>query len=145
MSMEARAQAQVQPTKFEARRGSLASRILNPMIMKLRLLPFPARGGESPASRLIPVRPIEYDGARYVVANRGPGQWAQNLRAAGGGELLGKRGRKRFRAVEVKGIERERVVTAYRRQLGEAVRSYFERLPSAADHPTFRIEPCEQA
>jgi hypothetical protein len=92
----------------------------------------------------VPVRPIEYGGDRYLVASRGPGQWAQNLRAAGGGELLGRLGRKCFRAVEVKGVERERVVSAYRKQLGEAVKAYFEKLPSAVDHPTFRIEPCEQ-
>ena len=116
------------------------------MILKLRLLPsLPGRDRDGGASRLVPVRPIEYDGARYVVASRGPGQWAQNLRAAGGGELLGRRGRKRFRAVEVHGIERERVVSAYRRQLGQAVKAYFEKLPSATDHPTFRIEPCGQA
>jgi hypothetical protein len=137
-------ETQARPSRPAARRASVASRILNPMIMKVRLLPFPARDRDDAASRLVPVRPIEYEGARYVVANRGPGQWAQNLRAAGGGELLGQRGRKRFRAVEVNGIERERVVSAYRRQLGQAVRAYFEKLPSAADHPTFRIEPCEQ-
>jgi hypothetical protein len=119
--------------------------MINTVILKLRL--FPSRNGrpaENDASRLVPVRPIEYDGARYLVASRGPGQWAQNLRAAGGGELLGRRGRKHFRAIEVQGIERERVVSAYRRQLGDAVKAYFERLPRAVDHPTFRIEPCEQ-
>src|SRR5690349_7429252 len=99
-------ETQTTPSQPATRRASVASRILDPMIMKLRLLPFPARDREEDgaASRLVPVRPIEYDGARYVVANRGPGQWAQNLRAAGGGELLGQRGRKRFRAVEVNGI-----------------------------------------
>ena len=116
---------------------------MSTMILKLRMLT--SRGGrssENGASRLVPVRPIEYDGARYLVASRGPGQWAQNLRAAGGGELLGRRGRRRFRAVEVQGIERERVVSAYRRQLGDAVKAYFEKLPRTVDHPTFRIEPC---
>jgi hypothetical protein len=118
---------------------------LNTVILKLRLLPARTdRAGQNGASRLVPVRPIEYDGARYVVASRGPGEWAQNLRAAGGGELLGRRGRKRFRAVEINGVERERVVSAYRKQLGDAVRTYFEKLPRAVDHPTFRLEPCEQ-
>jgi hypothetical protein len=118
---------------------------LNTVILKLRLLPTrPGRGSQNGASRLVPVRPIEYEGARYVVASRGPGEWAQNLRAAGGGELVGRRGRKRFRAVEVNGVERERVISAYRSQLGQAVKAYFEKLPSTADHPTFRIEPCEQ-
>ena len=111
-----------------------ASRALDPVIMKLR-------HRQAVASSLVPVTPIEYDGAAYVVANRAESLWARTLRAVGGGEVIGWLGNKRFRAVEVKGGERERVVVSYRNARGRLARDYFEQFPSPADHPTFRLEP----
>jgi hypothetical protein len=102
--------------------------------MKLRLRP-------AVASSLVPVTPIEYDGAAYVVASRAESRWARTLRAVGRGEVIGWLENKRFRAVEVKGGERARVVTSYRNALGRLARDYFEQFPSPADHPTFRLEP----
>jgi hypothetical protein len=59
----------------------------------------------------------------------------------GGGEVIGWLGNKRFRAVEVKGGERERVVASYRNALGRLAQDYFQQFPNPADHPTFRLEP----
>jgi hypothetical protein len=50
-----------------------------------------------------------------------------------------------IRAVEVLGPERERVVAAYRAAFGHSVDAYFARIPDAADHPVFRMEPIEEA
>jgi len=123
------------------RPGFVTSRLINPLIMKLGLTPTLAvRGRRSGQWRTVPVMPVEHEGSRYLVSPRGETQWARNLRAAGDGELR-RRGRKEaFRAVEVDGAERERVVAAYRQKVGGIVKSEFQRLPDPADHPTFRME-----
>jgi deazaflavin-dependent oxidoreductase (nitroreductase family) len=123
------------------RPGFVGSRVVNPLIMKLGLVPTLAvRGRRSGEWRTVPVMPIEHEGSRYLVAPRGETQWVRNLRAAGAGEFR-RRGRKEaFRAVEVDGAERERVVAAYRQKVGGMVKAQFDRLPDPADHPTFRVE-----
>ncbi len=68
--------------------GFFVSRIVNPLLMKLRLVPTLAvRGRSSGEWRTVPVNVLELDGARYLVAPRGDTQWVRNLRAAGTGEL----------------------------------------------------------
>jgi deazaflavin-dependent oxidoreductase (nitroreductase family) len=123
------------------RPGFVVSRVVNPVIMRLGLTPTLAvRGRRSGEWRTVPVMPIEHEGSRYLVAPRGKTQWVRNLRAAGAGELR-RRGRKEaFRAVEVDGAVRERVVAAYRRKVSGFVKAQFEQLPDPNDHPTFRLE-----
>jgi hypothetical protein len=134
---------EVQNSPAETRRSAFLSGRILPVIMKIRLLPtLSAKAGEGNASQLVPLRLLKYEGAGYVIANDKESRWARALRAVGGGELMGRRGRKSFRAVEIDGPERERVVATYRRQVRRGVKDYFERLPNPADHPTFRIESC---
>ena len=131
----------MEESRHYIRPGFVVSRVVNPVIMKLGLTPTLAvRGRRSGQLRTVPVMPIEHEGSRYLVAPRGETQWARNLRAAGAGELRRRRRREAFRAVEVDGAERERVVAAYRQKVGGIVKSEFQRLPDPADHPTFRIE-----
>ncbi len=90
--------------------------------------------------------PVEVDGTRYLVSFGGVTYWVLNLRAAGGGELRCKGRAETFTAVEVDGDERERAIAAYLARLGpirrdrDPVKKDFDRLPKAADHPTFRVE-----
>jgi len=122
--------------------GFVAARVLNPLMMRLGLVPTLAvRGRRTGKVRTVPISPIECDGARYLVSPRGQSQWARNLRAAGRGELRTRAGVERFRAVEVDSAERARVIAAYRKKVGGPVKRQFDRLPDPADHPTFRIEP----
>lgn len=51
--------------------------------------------------RRTPVSPMEWDGARYVVAGYPGAQWVHNARAAGGGVLCTGRRRERVRLVEL--------------------------------------------
>jgi hypothetical protein len=88
----------------------------------------------------IPVVPIDFDGARYVVSARGESQWVRNLRAAGEAKLGGQA----YAAVEVPVAERDPIIAAYRKKAGRAVANYWKQLPDAADHPTFRLEPNQQ-
>jgi hypothetical protein len=67
--------------------------------------------------------------------------WVRNLRAAGRGELRRKGRTEAFTAVEVDGNERDRVIAAFYAKTPKPLRGDFNRLPGAADHPTFRMEP----
>lgn len=80
------------------------------------------------------------DGARYLMSQYGVTDWVRNLRAAGRGKLRHKGGVDDFAAIEVEGDERDRVIAAFRSKSDGLLNRDFDRLPSAADHPTFRIE-----
>jgi deazaflavin-dependent oxidoreductase (nitroreductase family) len=122
--------------------GWLVSRVVNPMLMWLGIVPTLAvRGRTSGEWRTVPVNVVELAGQRYLVAPRGDTQWVRNLRDAGRGELR-RRGRTEpFRSTELADAEKPRIIEAYLARWGYQVRPYFETLPDAADHPVFRIEP----
>lgn len=122
--------------------GFVVSRVLNPVLMRLGLVPTLAvRGRRSGEWRTVPVNVLEHAGARYLVAPRGDTQWARNLRASGTGELR-RRGRvDAFRAVELPDSEKPPLIAAYLERWGSQVKSQFQELPDPADHPVFRLEP----
>jgi deazaflavin-dependent oxidoreductase (nitroreductase family) len=121
--------------------GWMVSRLVNPLLMRLGIIPTLAvRGRTSGEWRTLPVNVLELAGQRYLVAPRGDTQWVRNLRATGGGELR-RRGRiEAFWAAEITDDEKPRVIEAYLARWGYQVRPYFKVLPNAADHPVFRIE-----
>ena len=119
----------------------LVSRVINPVLMRLGILPTLAvRGRRSGRWRRVPVNVLELDGERYLVAPRGGTEWVRNLRAAGGGELRHRGRVEPFRAVEVPSTQAARAIDAYRARWGRQVESQFAALPENADHPVFRIE-----
>ena len=99
------------------------------------------RGRSTGAEQHIPVVPADVDGTRHLVSTRGESEWVRNLRSAGTAELRRKGTTERFRAVEVPVDERGPIIDRYRATAGRTVTTYFKRLPDAADHPTFRLEP----
>jgi deazaflavin-dependent oxidoreductase (nitroreductase family) len=122
--------------------GRLVSRFLNPLLMKIGMVPTLAvRGRKSGQWRTIPVNVLKLDGQRYLVSARGETDWVQNLRAAGGGEIRRGSRTRAFRATELPVEERPRVIEAYLDQWAYQVNAYFKALPDPADHPVFRIEP----
>jgi deazaflavin-dependent oxidoreductase (nitroreductase family) len=122
--------------------GFVVSRVINPMLMKLRLYPTLAvRGRTSGEWRTVPVNVLELDGSRYLVAPRGDTNWVRNLRAAGSGELRTKRGTEAFSATEVADAEKKPIIDAYLERWGSQVKSQFAKLPDPKDHPVFRIGP----
>jgi len=124
------------------RPGPILSRLLNPLLMRLGLVPTLAvRGRRSGRWRTVPVNVLELDGARYLIAPRGETEWVRNLRAAGAGELRRRRRAEAFRAVEVPDEAKPRLIAAYRERWGYQVNAQFRALPDPADHPVFRIEP----
>jgi hypothetical protein len=116
--------------------------VVNPMVLRLGLFPaLTVKGRSSGTLRTVPIGgPFEFEGARYLVSGRGNTAWARNLRSAGCGELRMHGRTEPFRAVEVIGAQRERVISAYRKALGRSVIPFFIRIPDPANHPVFRIE-----
>ena len=89
----------------------------------------------------VTLAPWEVDGTLYLMSQYGVTDWVRNLRAAGGGKLRQKGRNQAFTAIEVEGDERDRVIAAFRSKADRLLNRDFDRLPSASDHPTFRVEP----
>src|SRR5215471_6541655 len=107
--------------------GWVTSRILNPLLMRLGVVPTLAvRGRVSGAWRRVPVNVLALEGQRYLVAPRGDTEWVRNLRAAGGGELRRLTRVEAFRATELPDSEKPRTIEAYLARWGFQVRRYFE-------------------
>jgi deazaflavin-dependent oxidoreductase (nitroreductase family) len=119
--------------------------LVNPVVLRVGLFPaLTVQGRRTGTPHTVPIGgPFEFEGDRYLVSGRGNTAWARNLRAAGRGELRMHGRVQPFRADEVIGSQRERVVAAYRKALGRSVTGFFARIPDAANHPVFRIEPLE--
>jgi deazaflavin-dependent oxidoreductase (nitroreductase family) len=118
-------------------------RIVNPIVVRLGLATtLVVRGRKSGQPIRVPMgAPLEFEGQRYLVSGRGETHWARNLRAAGTAVLRRGGRAERFRAVEIDGDARVRVLGAYRAKLGHSVDRYWAELPDPADHPVFRIDP----
>jgi hypothetical protein len=73
-----------QPAVTHGRRhlkpGWLVSRLVNPLLMQLGIIPTLAvRGRASGEWRMVPVNVLELAGQRYLVAPRGGTQWVRNM------------------------------------------------------------------
>ena len=121
--------------------GFVLARLVNPLLMKLRLVPTLAvRGRTSGEWRTVPVNVLDLDGARYLVAPRGDTQWVRNLRASGTGELRIKGRTEAFSATEVADADKQPIIDAYLARWGSQVKAQFRELPDPSDHPVFRLE-----
>lgn len=132
-------------------------RVMNPLIgaaMRLGLSAWGSRilevkGRKSGEPRRNPLNPLDFEGARYLVAPRGHTQWVRNLRVAGEGHLLLGGRREHFTAIELADAEKEPVLRAYLRRWKWEVGQFFQGVgpdaPAeelqriAPDHPVFRI------
>ncbi|MFI8996653.1 nitroreductase family deazaflavin-dependent oxidoreductase [Streptomyces sp. NPDC053542] len=111
------------------------------------------RGRKSGEWRRVPVNPLAFEGAQYLVSARGNGEWVRNLRAAGGGQLRVGRRTRAFTAVELPPAETPAILRAYLERWGWEVKQYFGEvtaqsaddalLAAAPHHPVFRITPAE--
>ncbi|WP_285705342.1 nitroreductase/quinone reductase family protein [Microtetraspora sp. NBRC 16547] len=89
----------------------------------------------------VPVNVLELEGRSYLVSMRGQTHWVRNLRAAGRCALQ-KQGRRRdYLAVELCGEQQLYIIAAYRDRW--QVQRFFGQMPSATDHPAFRLDPVE--
>jgi deazaflavin-dependent oxidoreductase (nitroreductase family) len=125
------------------RSGFVMANIVNPIVQRLGgTLVLTVPGRQSGQPRTVPLgRPFDLDGVRYLVGGGGETQWVRNLRVAGRGQLRFHGTTTPFRAVEIEGSERDRIVAGYRAKQGRTVDGFFRELPEPADHPVFRVEP----
>ncbi len=123
--------------------GFVMAHVVNPLLQRLGgTLVLIVPGRQSGRPRSVPLgRPFELDGVRYLVAAGGETHWVRNLRAAGHGHLRLHGITVPFRAVEIEGLERDRIVAAYRAKQGRTVEGFFRQLPEPSAHPVFRVEP----
>ena len=142
-------------TKFQEP-GWFTKRAFNPLVAWLsrrglslagsRVLE--VQGRKSGEWRRTPVNPLEFEGARYLVAPRGHTQWVRNIRVSGRGRLVGRK-TEEFTATEVPEAERPPLLRAYLAKWKWEVGAFFdgvgpdssdeELLRIAPDHPAFRI------
>jgi len=115
--------------------------VVNPVLRFIGSPTLTVRGRQSGMPITTPLAPFDYEGARYLVGGGGDTHWVRNLRAAGQGQLRMRGTHEEFRAVELQGDQRDRIVAAYRVLMGRRSHQYFAKLPLLADHPVFRVEP----
>ena len=137
--------------------GFFTKSVANVLVMLLNKLGISAggantlvvRGRKTGDRRSVPVNPLEFEDARYLVAPRGNTEWVRNLRAAGEGELrLGSK-RETIKATEVTvDSEKPPIIRAYLENWATATKGSFgvdekatdqELADIATDHPVFRI------
>jgi hypothetical protein len=125
----------------------LLSRVANPVLRRWDRVPaLVVRGRSSGRELTVPLgKPLEVDGRGYLVSGRGETHWVRNLRAAGQGAFRIHGRRTPFRATELYGRDRARIVTAYRTKLGKGVEPYFQQIPDPAAHAVFRMDPIAPA
>jgi deazaflavin-dependent oxidoreductase (nitroreductase family) len=111
------------------------------------------KGRTSGIWRATPVRLLEVDGRRYLVAMYGNAQWVRNLKARGGGRMRLGRQATDFRPAELSDEEKLPVLRAYLKRYWSLVASMTtvtspdapdEELAKAAPlHPVFRLDAVE--
>ncbi len=139
------------------RPGWFTKHVFNPVVAGLTRLGIgvagsrvlEVRGRKTGEWRRTPVNPLDYEGARYLVAPRGNTHWVKNLRANPEGRLLVGRRAEPFAAVEVGDHEKEPLLRAYLRRWKWEVGVFFggvgpnstdeELARIAPDHPVFRV------
>jgi hypothetical protein len=142
MEVDPRGAAEGRPGRY-VHHGALMRRVANPIMVAtgIGITVLYVRGRRSGRRLPVPMDPpFEWQGTRYLVSPLGDTHWARNLRAAGEGQLRSDGRLVRFRAVELRGADRDAIVTAYANTITCGCREYLKMLPDPADHPVFRIE-----
>jgi deazaflavin-dependent oxidoreductase (nitroreductase family) len=140
-------------------RVGFGTRVINRVFSALTRLGFGARyrrvltvaGRQSGVPRSTPVDVMFVDGSQWLVAPYGEVNWVRNVRAAT--EVTLRRGRteRRWRAVEVHGMDAVPAIRAYIRSV-RVTRPYWEVGADAPDvevaalterHPVFRLVPLD--
>jgi deazaflavin-dependent oxidoreductase (nitroreductase family) len=130
------------PVLSPTRSVALLRRVAGPLWMRVGIVAILEVPGRRSGTRLqVTLAPLQVDGAWYLLSIYGVTGWVRNLRAAGRGELRRKGRTEAFTAVEVEGPERDRVIAAFHAKYPKQMNTEFDRLPGAADHPAFRVEP----
>jgi deazaflavin-dependent oxidoreductase (nitroreductase family) len=147
-----------EPARF-VRPGWFTARVFNPVVGRLSRWGIGLKGAavlevvgrRSGEPRTTPVNPLTLDGERYLLAPRGETEWVRNIRVAGGGVLITRRGREAFTVVEVADEAKIPIIRAYLKAWAWEVGAFFEGLSASSDDatvlaaaggfPVFRVLP----
>lgn len=139
------------------RPGRFTARVFNPVVGWLARRGLGLKGAAvlevvgrvSGLPRTTPVNPLPLGGERYLLAPRGETEWVRNIRVAGGGVLITRRGRESFSVVELADLEKLPVIRAYLKAWAWEVGAFFEGLTAksadddvlavATGFPVFRL------
>ena len=133
---------QVGSKSSPSRTVALFRRLFDPIMLRVGIfivLEVPGRRTGTPLHVTLALWEVE--GTSYLLSLYGVTEWVRNLRAAGRGELRRKGRNEAFIAIEVDGDERDRVIAAFYARADRSLKQDFNRLPDAADHPAFRVQP----
>ena len=135
--------AQTLPSALPQGRGmALIRKVNRPMWLKAGFAAVVAVPGRTTGTpRQVTLIPWDVDGTWYLLSQYGASEWVQNLRTAGRCEMQHKGDTHAFRAVEVDGAERDRVIAVFMAKTPKPFRRDYNRQPAAGDHPAFRLEP----
>ncbi|WP_110944465.1 nitroreductase family deazaflavin-dependent oxidoreductase [Streptomyces niger] len=146
-------QRYLKPGRFGARLNALVGWLARRGISLAGSADLAVRGRKSGEWRRVPVNPLTFEGAQYLVSARGHSEWVRNMRAAGGGQLRVGRRTRAFTAVEVPPAETPAILRTYLERWGWEVKQYFgevmarstddDLLAAAPNHPVFRIALAE--
>jgi deazaflavin-dependent oxidoreductase (nitroreductase family) len=99
------------------------------------------KGRKSGEWRRTPVNPLPFEGELYLVAPRGEKQWVRNMRASGGGRLVGRR-TEEFTVTELEDAEKPALLRAYLEKWKWEVGAFFDGVGAdAAEEELLRIAP----
>src|SRR4051812_10608702 len=136
--------------------GWFTKNIFNPAVARLSRIGLSVagsrvlevKGRKSGEWRQTPVNPLPFEGDTYLVAPRGNTQWVRNMRASGGGRLVGRR-TEEFTATELPDEEKTALLRAYLKKWKWEVGAFFDGVGPdsseeelqriAPDHPIFRV------
>jgi deazaflavin-dependent oxidoreductase (nitroreductase family) len=136
------------PTKLTQAFNRFASRLASLGLMPSKTVTLEVKGRRSGRVRSTVIIWVEHEGERYFVSPRGEAEWVRNVRAAGGGAAIRRRGRQRVRLEEAPAEERAPIIKAYLVKTAKATQQHFGVDPKAdigefegiaARHPVFRI------
>lgn len=133
--------------------GWFTTMVANPLIalmVKVGMSPAGAhilavRGRKSGKWHTTPINPLDYEGARYLVAPRGETEWVRNLRAAGVAMLRLGTMIETVRAEEIGDEAKPPVLRAYLDRWARQTSGSFGVDASASDDDLKRIAPSHPA
>lgn len=129
--------------------GWFTKHVFNPLVAGLTKIGLPiagsrvleVKGRKSGEWRRTPVNPLPFEGGLYLVAPRGETQWVRNMRASGGGRLVG-RTTEEFTVVALADSEKPALLRAYLEKWKWEVGAFFDGVgPDASDEELLRIAP----
>ena len=135
----------------------MTKKVFNPLISFATRLGLSMRGSrvlavagrKSGKIYTTPVNPLEFGGARYLVAPRGLTGWVRNIRVSGAGELRLGRKKEQIRVTELADADKPAILRAYLKIWKSETAKFFGLSDDASeddlrriapDHPVFRIQ-----